>query len=88
MPAFLHETVLEFDFESDATADLVARSVAQEIGEIADDRSATALTREDATVVVTVEAADIVALRAATNTWIRLVEVAETIHDLAGRQRT
>ncbi|WP_435360615.1 KEOPS complex subunit Pcc1 [Haloarchaeobius sp. DFWS5] len=83
MPSFSHETVLEFEYDSDATATIVERSVGREVGEIDGARSATTLTREGNVVVATVQAADLVALRAGVNTWIRLVEVAERVHDLA-----
>ncbi|MCT9096072.1 KEOPS complex subunit Pcc1 [Haloarchaeobius sp. HME9146] len=82
MSSFSHATSLEFEYDSDAIAKIVERSVAQEIGEIAGDRSSTTLSRTGDTVTVEVEAADLVALRAGINTWIRLVEVAEKIHDL------
>ncbi|WP_435345595.1 KEOPS complex subunit Pcc1 [Haloarchaeobius sp. HRN-SO-5] len=85
MPA--HETVLEFEYDSDATATVVADSVRQEVGEIASDRSETRLARDGRTLVVTVGASDLVALRAGVNTWIRLVAVAERVHELAsGRE--
>jgi KEOPS complex subunit Pcc1 len=80
MPA--NETVLEFEYEDDATATLVAESVRPEVGEIASDRSTTRLRRDGRTVVVTVAAADRIALRAGVNTWIRLVAVAERTHGL------
>jgi KEOPS complex subunit Pcc1 len=75
MPA--NETVLEFEYDDDATATLVAESVRPEVGEIASDRSTTSLRRDGGTVVVTVAADDRVALRAGVNTWLRLVGVAE-----------
>ncbi|WP_439025793.1 KEOPS complex subunit Pcc1 [Haloarchaeobius sp. DT45] len=82
MPSFSHETTLEFEYDSDAVARIVERSVAQEVGEIAGDRSSTTLSRTGDTVTVEVGATDLVALRAGVNTWIRLVEVAEKLHDL------
>ena len=80
MPA--NETVLEFEYEDDATATLVAESVRPEVGKIASDRSTTRLRRDGRTVVVTVVAADRIALRAGVNTWIRLVGVAERTRGL------
>ncbi len=53
-----------------------------ELDEIADDRSRATVAREADTVTVTVRAADLVALRAGTNTWLGLVEVAETVEAL------
>jgi|AntDeeMinimDraft_6_1070357.scaffolds.fasta_scaffold15554_2 KEOPS complex subunit Pcc1 len=78
MGAFVHEATYTFAYESTATATLVERSVRPEIGDIEDDRSTVALTREEATLEVAVEAADLVALRAASNTWLTLVDVAES----------
>ena len=80
MPA--NETVLEFEYDDDATATLVAESVRPEVGEIASDRSTTSLRLDESTVVVTVTADDRVALRAGVNTWIRLVGVAERTRGL------
>ncbi|AEH38300.1 KEOPS complex subunit Pcc1 [Halopiger xanaduensis] len=72
-----HDATLEFDYESAARARTVAESVAREIGEIDDDRSQTTLERDGATVQIAIDAADVVALRAALNTWFSLVDVAE-----------
>ncbi len=72
-----HEADLEFEYGDERRARTVAASVSQEVGEIDGDRSATAVKREDATVVVTVSADDLVALRAGLNTWLSLVDVAE-----------
>ncbi|RKD95677.1 KEOPS complex subunit Pcc1 [Halopiger aswanensis] len=72
-----HDATLEFDYESVDRARIVAESVAREIGEIDDDRSQTTLERDGATVRITIDAADVVALRAALNTWFSLVDVAE-----------
>ncbi|WP_435335437.1 KEOPS complex subunit Pcc1 [Haloarchaeobius sp. TZWWS8] len=82
MSSFSHETVIEFTYESDASAEIVASSVAQEVGEIDGDRSTAAVDRDGQVVTVTVEAADLTALRAGMNTWIRLVEVAERVSAL------
>jgi KEOPS complex subunit Pcc1 len=73
----IHEARLEFEYTDAADAERVARSVAVEAGDIEGDRTAAAVERDDATVVVTVEAADLVALRAGVNTWTSLVGVAE-----------
>ena len=77
-----HEATLEFDYETPARATLVAESVAREIGEIDDDRSRTTIERDGATVRVDVVAADVIALRAALNTWFTLVDVAERTAEL------
>ncbi|THE62861.1 KEOPS complex Pcc1-like subunit [Salinadaptatus halalkaliphilus] len=74
---YCHESTLEFAYESDVRARIVADSVAREIGEIDDDRSRATIDREDSLVTVEIEATDAVALRAALNTWLTLVDVAQ-----------
>ncbi len=84
--------VLSDDAAHDATftlscpperADRVRDAVAREVGEIADDRSGATVERvatedgDGAAVRVTVAARDVAALRAATGTWLGLVEAAE-----------
>lgn len=73
-----HEAVLEFDYPDAERAARVARSVRVEAGDIDGDRTDVRVDREGATVVVTVTAADLVALRAGLNTWAGLVSVAES----------
>lgn len=72
-----HDATLEFDYESASRARLIAESVAREIGEIDDERSRTTIERDGSRVVIEIAAADVVALRAALNTWFSLVDVAE-----------
>ena len=79
MPAFVHEATFTFDYDSAKRARTVERSVRQEVGEIAGDRSAATVARDGKAVTVTVEAADPVALRAGINTWLSLVDVAERV---------
>ncbi|MUV60977.1 KEOPS complex subunit Pcc1 [Halobacterium sp. CBA1126] len=79
-----HGTELVFEYGSPAVARTVARSVAVEAGDIDGDRSGAAVDRDGATVTVTVDAADLTALRAGTNTWLTLLEVAERVADDAG----
>lgn len=73
----MHETVLSFDYDDPDSARAVARSVRVEAGDIEGDRTAASVDRDGATVAVTVDADDLVALRAGVNTWLRLVAVAE-----------
>ncbi|KTG26196.1 KEOPS complex subunit Pcc1 [Haloferax profundi] len=82
-----HSASLEFDYPDERRARIVERSVAVEVGEIDDARSSARVHREGRTVVVTVDAGDIVALRAGVNTWIRLVETAEAVA-AAGESRS
>jgi KEOPS complex subunit Pcc1 len=76
-----HDAVLRFSEPDERCARLVAEAVGVETAGVAavDDRSRTAVERMDETVVVRVEAADLVALRAACATWTRLVGVAERV---------
>lgn len=64
-------------------ARIVADAVGVEVGGIDDDRSRARVRRQGRTVIVEIEADDLVALRAACNTWIRLVGVAEDACALA-----
>jgi KEOPS complex subunit Pcc1 len=73
----VHAAVLEFEYDDAHGAHIVERSVRQEVGEIAGDRSTATVERDTDTVTVTVEARDLVALRAGLNTWLTLVDVAE-----------
>ena len=72
-----HETILTFEYDCTSRAATVERSLAPEIGDIEGNRTGATLSREGSDVVVTVTAADLVALRAGQNTWLSLVEVAE-----------
>ena len=72
-----HDATLEFEYEHESRAKLVAESVGLEVGEIDDDRSQTTVERDGSRVRIDVRAADVVALRAALNTWFTLVDVAE-----------
>jgi KEOPS complex subunit Pcc1 len=81
-----HVATLSFDAVSAPDGDaaaverarIVADAVGVEVGEIDDDRSRASVRRDGQTVVVEIVADDLVALRAACNTWTGLVEVAET----------
>ena len=77
MDAPVHEATYDFDYDSAEAAAIVERSIRQEVGEIDDSRSRVTLERTGRTVRVDVAAADLIALRAATNTWLSLVDVAE-----------
>jgi len=82
-----HATELVFEYDTPAVARTVARSVAVEAGDIEGDRSRASVERDVETVTVTVDAADLTALRAGNNTWLTLVEVAERATDAAGGER-
>jgi len=74
-----HHLSLQFEYDTERRARTVERSVRVEVGEIDDARSTAAVDRDGRTVEVWIGAADLVALRAGTNTWIRLLDVAETV---------
>jgi KEOPS complex subunit Pcc1 len=79
-----HTISLAFDYDDERRARLVYEAVAVEVGEIDDDRSTATVGHDDETLRVDVLARDFVALRAGVNTWIRLVETAESVCALAG----
>ncbi|MXV62401.1 KEOPS complex Pcc1-like subunit [Natronorubrum sp. JWXQ-INN-674] len=83
---FSHDATLEFEYETPSRARLVAESVSREIGEIDDARSQTTIETADesgeSTVRIEIVAADVIALRAALNTWFTLVDVAERTADI------
>lgn len=74
-----HRLETDFEYATERRAEAVTESIRVEVGEMPDERSAAAVEREGRVVHVTIGAADLVALRAGTNTWIRLVGVAEDV---------
>jgi KEOPS complex subunit Pcc1 len=80
-----HTLSLQFEYDTERRARCIARSVRVEVGEIADARSAATVSRDARTVEVRIEATDLVALRAGTNTWSRLLDVAERVSEAASR---
>ncbi len=74
-----HTASLSFEYDDQRRARTVRDSVAVEVGEIDDDRSRATVEREGRVVRVRVDAADLTALRAGLNTWVRLVSVAEDV---------
>lgn len=83
-----HDSTFVFDYDSERLARTVARSVAREVGEIASDRSRATVLRDGRTVTVRVDARDLTALRAAGNTWLSLLGVAEDAAALGERVRS
>jgi len=73
-----HRTVLSFDYSDEALARRVEGSLRPEIGAIDGDRTTASLSRDGATLRITVAADDLVALRAGCNTWLTLTTVAAT----------
>ncbi|MFC4248785.1 KEOPS complex subunit Pcc1 [Natribaculum luteum] len=82
---FSHDATLEFVYDDESRARVVAESVAREIGEIDDDRSQTTIDRNGDTIVLEIDARDVTALRAALNTWFSLLDVAERTATLGDR---
>jgi len=72
-----HDALLVFEYDDAERARRVERAIRPEVGDIDGDRSTVSLTREGSDLELTVEATDIVALRAGLNTWFALVSVAE-----------
>jgi len=79
----VHAATLRFSYPSADRAAVVAESVAREAGDIEGDRTEAAVNRDGAALTVSVSAADLVALRAGTNTWTSLVETAESAASVA-----
>ncbi len=80
----MHTADLCFEYRSPTAAAHVEAALDVEIDEIEGERATASLHREENTLQIDIEAADLVALRAGLNTWQTLVEVAERAED-AGR---
>jgi KEOPS complex subunit Pcc1 len=78
-----HRLDLSFQYDGERRARLIHDAVAVEVGQIDDERSTARVAVDDEALSVAVFARDLVALRAGTNTWIRLVETAEDVVDVA-----
>ena len=72
-----HDAVLAFEYDDAQRARRIECAIRPEIGDIDGDRSSASLAREGTILELTVEATDLVALRAGLNTWCTLVSVAE-----------
>jgi KEOPS complex subunit Pcc1 len=72
-----HRTVFTSTYADSEQARRVARSLGPELDEIDGDRTTATLTREDATLTLTIRADDLTALRAGCTTWLTLTDVAE-----------
>lgn len=72
-----HTASLSFEYADERRARVVADAVTVEQGELEDDRARARISLDDNTVKVTVDASDLVALRAGINSWTRLVDIAE-----------
>lgn len=74
----MHSASYVFSYDTVEAARVVERSVQVEAGEVTGARTTAFVAREGATLTVTVDATDLTALRAGTNTWLTLVEIAES----------
>jgi KEOPS complex subunit Pcc1 len=81
-----HTATLSVSYDSTERASRVFASLAPEVGGVDDDRADATVARDGDTVAVTVEAADLIALRAGTTSWSRLLTVAEAV-STAGAER-
>ncbi|MFP4530440.1 MAG: KEOPS complex subunit Pcc1 [Halodesulfurarchaeum sp.] len=81
----MHETTIDFSYPSAGQAKLVESALRPEVGDIDSDRTAVSIARRGAELELVVEASDTVALRAGQNTWLGLVEVAETVTEVGRR---
>lgn len=77
----IHEAVFELPYADERTAATVVESIRPEVGDIDGDRTTAAVERRNDTVVLTVRATDLTALRAGINTWGSLIDVAQRIAD-------
>ena len=82
-----HALTIEFEYGTGRRARTVAGSIRVETDEVPDDRSRASVGCDGRVVGVDVAAADLVALRAGTNTWLRLVGVAEDVASAAVERR-
>lgn len=74
-----HRTVFRFKYADSECAELVQRSLRPELDDIDGDRTTATLSRAGSTLTLTIEARDLVALRAGCNTWTTLANVAEAV---------
>ena len=77
MPDREHEVTLSFEYPDEPRARVVADALAPEVGDLDEARSTATVVRNGDVVRVLVAADDLVALRAASNSWSRLVTAAE-----------
>lgn len=73
----MHRTTLDVCYSDSERTAAIARSVAREAGAIAGGRTHVSVEHTDTKIEVTIEAEDVVALRAGQTTWCTLLEVAE-----------
>jgi Uncharacterized protein conserved in archaea len=74
-----HRIVLSCTCASADVARIIAEAVRPEVGAVDDARSETVLEQDAGTVTVRIDAEDLTALRAAMNSWSRLVSTARAV---------
>ena len=74
-----HTATLSVSYPSPESAALVEASLRPEVDRIDDDRATASVCRTADEVEITVRATDLVALRAGTASWSRLLDVAERV---------
>jgi len=74
-----HSATLSVSYDSPDRARRVFASLDPEVGGVDDDRASASLARNGDTVEVIIEARDLVALRAGTTSWSRLLSTAEAV---------
>ena len=77
-----HTATFTRSYHQSATTSVITQRLRQEVGEIADARGQASIEQTETQLIISVEAADLTALRAGINTWLRLVTVAESVHAL------
>lgn len=73
---------IDIRFEAASDAVTVERSIRPEVVDLHDERSWTAIERTGDTITIVITATDLVALRAAMNTWLGFIDVAMTVMGL------
>jgi KEOPS complex subunit Pcc1 len=81
-----HEASFDFEYNDQRTARLIERSIQPEVADLVDERSQTAVSQNERSLTVRIEATDLVALRAAMNTWLTLLDTAETVARTSNQQ--
>ena len=78
----------EFTFETE-TAEIIYRALLPELSESFSERSVIDLSLEDKNrLVLSVKAEDVVSLRSALNTWLRLIQIAQEILEVTNEARS
>ncbi|MCH7659904.1 MAG: KEOPS complex Pcc1-like subunit [Euryarchaeota archaeon] len=81
-----HTASLACEYDDFQSARLIERSILPEVADLGDERSSVAVSRNGEMLTIRIEAADLVALRAAMNTWLTLLDTTETVAELDSRR--